>query len=47
MMTYTAIVDVGVVGCADEVNGEHPMAFVVLSTNDEVTAEEIIAFKTV
>ena len=44
MMTHPAIMDVGVVGLPDVVDGEHPMAFVVLSPGQNATADELIAY---
>ena len=44
MMTHWAIQDVGVVGLPDDVDGERPLAFVVLVPGQNVTADELIAF---
>ena len=44
MMTHPAIKDVAVVGLLDEVDGEQPLAFVVLSPGQNVTAEELVAY---
>ncbi|EFX78400.1 hypothetical protein DAPPUDRAFT_320528 [Daphnia pulex] len=44
MMTHPDIVDVAVVGLPHEDDGERPLAFVVLSENGKVTAEELISF---
>ena len=42
MMTHPAIEEVGVVGLPHEVDGEWPLAFVVLRKGVTVTAEELI-----
>ncbi len=44
MMTHQAIQDVAVVGLAHDVDGEHPLAFVVLAPGGNVTADELIAY---
>jgi acyl-coenzyme A synthetase/AMP-(fatty) acid ligase len=44
MMTHPAIEDVAVVGSPHEEDGERPLAFVVLSEDSKVTAEELISF---
>ena len=44
MMTHPAIKDVAVVGLPDEIDGEQPLAFVVLSPGQNVTAEELVAY---
>jgi acyl-coenzyme A synthetase/AMP-(fatty) acid ligase len=44
MMTHPDIEDVAVVGSPHEEDGERPLAFVVLSENTKVTAEELISF---
>ncbi|XP_046459255.1 4-coumarate--CoA ligase-like isoform X1 [Daphnia pulex] len=44
MMTHPAIEDVAVVGSPHEEDGERPLAFVVLSENSKVTAEELISY---
>ena len=44
-MTHRAVKDVAVVGLPDEVDGERPLAFVVLSPDSQhVTADELITF---
>ena len=44
MMTHPAIQDVGVVGLPNDVDGERPLAFVVLAPGQNVTADELIAY---
>ena len=44
MMTHPDVEDVGVIGLPDEVDGELPMAFVVLRLNTLVTAEELVNY---
>ena len=44
MMTHPAIEEVGVVGLPDEVDGERPLAFVVLRKGQTATAEELIGY---
>ena len=44
MMTHPAIEDVAVVGLPHDVDGERPLAFVVLSEDSKVTAEELIDY---
>lgn len=44
MMTHPAIEDVAVVGSPHEEDGERPLAFVVLSEDSKVTAEELISY---
>jgi acyl-coenzyme A synthetase/AMP-(fatty) acid ligase len=44
MMTHPAFEDVAVVGLLHEEDGERPLAFVVLSENTKVTAEELISY---
>ena len=41
-MKHPAVEEVGVVGLPDEVDGELPMAFVVLKEGKTATAEELI-----
>ena len=43
-MTHEAVEDAGVVGLPDDVDGELPMAFVVLKPGLSATAQDIIAF---
>ena len=43
-MTNPAIEDVAVVGLPDKVDGERPLAFVVLTPGKNVTVDELIAF---
>jgi acyl-CoA synthetase (AMP-forming)/AMP-acid ligase II len=44
MMTHPAIEDVAVVGLPHDDDGERPLAFVVLSEDSKVTAEELIDY---
>jgi len=44
LMTHEAVEDAGVVGLPDDVDGELPMAFVVLKPGLSATAQDIIAF---
>ena len=44
LMTHPAVVDAAVVGLPHEVDGERPMAFVVLSPDLHATADELIAY---
>ena len=44
MMTHPAIEDVAVVGLPQDDDGERPLAFVVLSEDSKVTAEELIDY---
>jgi acyl-coenzyme A synthetase/AMP-(fatty) acid ligase len=44
MMTHPAIEDCGVVGLPHDVHGELPLAFVVLRSGVNVTAEELIQY---
>lgn len=42
-MTHSAVKDVPVVGLPDDIDGERPLAFVVLSSDSQhVTADELI-----
>lgn len=44
-MTHPAIANVAVVGVPDEVDGQHPLAFVVLKSDSQgVTADELINY---
>ena len=43
-MTHPAVEEVGVVGLPDEVDGERPLAFVVLRKGQTATAEELISY---
>nr|CAH0109907.1 unnamed protein product [Daphnia galeata] len=44
LMTHPAVVDAAVVGLPHEVDGERPMAFVVLSPDLHATVDELIAY---
>lgn len=45
LMTHPAVRDVAVVGLPDDVDGELPLAFIVLSPEyQNVTADELVAF---
>jgi len=44
MMTHPAVEEVGVVGLPDQVDGERPLAFVVLRKGQTTTAEELIEY---
>jgi acyl-coenzyme A synthetase/AMP-(fatty) acid ligase len=44
LMTHPAVVDAAVVGLPHEVDGERPMAFVVLSPDLHATADELITY---
>ena len=44
MMTHPAVEEVGVVGLPDEIDGERPLAFVVLRKGQTTTAEELIEY---
>ena len=44
MMTHPAIQDVGVVGLPDDVDGELPLAFVVLAPGQNATVDELINY---
>ena len=43
-MTHPAIEDVGVVGLPQDIDGELPVAFVVMRPGFKTTAEEIINY---
>ena len=43
-MTHPAILDIAVVGLPDVVDGELPLAFIVLKQGQTATAEELIAY---
>jgi len=43
-MSHEAVKDAGVVGFPDDVDGELPLAFVVLKPGYDVTAEDMIAY---
>jgi acyl-coenzyme A synthetase/AMP-(fatty) acid ligase len=43
-MTHSTVVDAAIVGLPHEVDGERPMAFVVLSPDLHATADELIAY---
>ena len=44
MMMHPAVEEVGVVGVAHDVDGELPLAFIVLKQGQTATAEELIAY---
>merc|ERR1712137_529652 len=44
LMSHEAVKDAGVVGFPDDVDGELPLAFVVLKPGYDVTAEDMIAY---
>lgn len=47
-MTHSAVKDVAVVGLPHDIDGEHPLAYVVIKMDDQghplVTAKELIDF---
>ena len=43
-MTHPAVEDAGVVGLPDDVDGELPMAFVVVREGHSATADELIDY---
>ena len=44
ILTHPDVEDVGVIGVPDDVDGELPMAFVVLRPNKPITAEELVNY---
>jgi len=44
MMAHPAVEDVAVIGRPHDIDGEHPVACVVLKENATATAEELIQF---
>ena len=44
LLTHPAVEDAAVVGLPHEVDGELPLAFIVLKAGQTATAEEIIQF---
>ena len=44
MLTHEAVEDVGVVVLAHDIDGEWPLAFVVLTSGCTITAQELIAY---
>ena len=44
MMTHPAVEDVAVIGRPHDIDGEHPLACVVLKENATATEEELIQF---
>lgn len=44
LLSHQAVQDAGVVGLPDDVDGELPVAFVVLKPERSASAEEIIEF---
>jgi acyl-coenzyme A synthetase/AMP-(fatty) acid ligase len=44
LMAHPAVEDAAVVGLPHDIDGEWPLAFVVLSPETHVTAEELIAY---
>lgn len=44
MMAHPTVEDVAVIGRPHEIDGEHPVACVVLKENEKATAEELIQF---
>ena len=44
IITHPAVEDAGVVGLPDEMEGELPMAFIVLRKGKSASAEELIAY---
>ena len=42
LMTHPSVADAAVVGIPNEIDGEHPMAFVVLKEDAIITREELL-----
>lgn len=44
LVSHPAVADAAVVGFPHEIDGEHPMAFVVLKDGHQATEEELVSF---